>query len=130
VVFPTSRPSINLLWRRSAEAAPAVAAPAPTPVQQARIVAVSVFADQNGNGAADPGEGVAQLPVRISDVTTGALIDSLSTDANGSAAAALLVEGNLRVTVLPFGELLATRDADLRVVVVLRTGSTPLQRWP
>ena len=71
----------------------------PGPVQQIVTADLRVSYDANDNGAADPGEGVVGLPVRVYDDVTGAPLAQGFTDDSGRAVLSVSAVGPIRVVV-------------------------------
>jgi hypothetical protein len=98
------------------------ALPTPTPPGPAQHMVTAdlrVSYDANGNGAADPGEGVVGLPARVYDEVTGALLAQGFTDDSGHAVFTVPAAGSIRVTVpyLGFETIVSPAGAAIPVLI-------------
>jgi hypothetical protein len=98
------------------------ALPTPTPPGPAQHMVTAdlrVSYDANGNGAADPGEGVVGLPARVYDEVTGALLAQGFTDDSGHAVFTVPAAGSIRVTVpyLGFETIVPPAGAAIPVLI-------------
>ena len=89
------------------------------PPQQIVTADLRVSYDANGNGSADPGEGVVGLPVRVYDDTTGALLAQGFTDDTGHAVFSVPSAGSIRVSVpyLSFETVVPPSGAAIPVLI-------------
>lgn len=108
---PTTAPVISV--RPLATSTPA------GPPQQIVIADLRVSYDANGNGNADPGEGVVGLLVRVYDDTTGALLAQGFTDDTGRALLSVPSSGPIKVLVpyLSFETLVPPSGAAIPVLI-------------
>jgi len=98
------------------------ALPTPTPAGPAQHMVTAdlrVSYDANGNGAADPGEGVVGLPARVYDEATGALLAQGFTDDTGHAVFTVPAAGSIRVLVpyLGFDAIVPPNGAAIPVLI-------------
>jgi len=91
----------------------------PGPVQQIVTADLRVSYDANDNSAADPGEGVVGLPVRVYDDVTGALLAQGFTDDSGRAVVSVAAAGPIRVVVpyLSFETTVPSGGATIPVLI-------------
>jgi hypothetical protein len=91
----------------------------PGPAQHMVTADLRVSYDANGNGAADPGEGVVGLPARVYDEVTGALLAQGFTDDSGHAVFTVPAAGSIRVTVpyLGFETIVSPAGAAIPVLI-------------
>jgi hypothetical protein len=89
------------------------------PPQQIVTADLRVSYDANGNGLADPGEGVVGLPIRVYDDTTGALLAQGFTDDTGHAVFSVPSAGPIRVVVpyLSFETVVPPAGAAIPVLI-------------
>lgn len=101
------------------------ALPTPTPSGPAQHMVTAdlrVSYDANGNGAADPGEGVVGLHARVYDDSTGALLAQGFTDDTGHAVFTVPAAGSIRVVVpyLGFETIVPPNGAAIPVLITAR----------
>ncbi len=117
--FPTPRAAQNLAVRpvQPTASVPPVQ-PAPTP--RAVNLNVQIFNDPNRSGMPDPGEGISNVSVRVSDEASGAPLAQGLTDADGRASFALDNPGPIRLSVPMFGYTTVITDqaATVRIAVM------------
>jgi len=97
-----------------------LATPTPAgPVQQIVTADLRVSYDVNENGAADPGEGVVGLPVRVYDNVSGALLAQGFTDDTGRAVLSVPSTGPILVVVpyLSFETVVQPDGATIPVLI-------------
>ncbi len=117
--YPTPRTAQNLPVRPITNQPTAPAAP-PTATPRSVSVNVQVFNDLNRNGLLDPGEGIADVSVHLTDEQTGTPLAQGTTDADGRVNLSVIDPGPVRVSVPLFGySLLVTGTAETVRVAIL-----------
>lgn len=117
--FPTPRTAQNLPIRPIA-ATPAGPIAQPTPQPRRVALSVQIHNEINRNNAADPGEGIAGVSVRVSDEATGLPLGQAVTDADGRAGLVVFNNGPVRLVVPLFGysTVIADDAASVRIAVI------------
>ena len=117
--YPTPRTAQNLPIR-PLPATPIAPIAQPTPAPRRVALSVQIHNDLNRNNAPDPGEGIANVSVRVSDEATGLPLGQAVTDADGRAGLVVLNNGPVRLTVPLFGysTVIADDAASIRMAVV------------
>lgn len=117
--YPTPRTAQNLPIR-PIEATPVVPISQPTPQPRRVALSVQIHNEINRNNAPDPGEGIANVSVRVSDEATGLPLGQAVTDADGRAGLVVFNNGPVRLTVPLFGysTVIADDAASVRIAVI------------
>ncbi len=117
--YPTPRTAQNLPIR-PIEATPIVPISQPTPQPRRVVLSVQIHNEINRNNAPDPGEGIANVSVRVSDEATGLPLGQAVTDADGRAGLVVFNNGPVRLTVPLFGysTVIAEDTASIRIAVI------------
>ncbi|MCS7061315.1 MAG: hypothetical protein RMN25_09140 [Anaerolineae bacterium] len=117
--FPTPRTAQNLPIRPidARQPTPTVQ---PTPQPRRVVVSVQIHTEVNRNNAPDPGEGIANISVRLSDEASGLPLAQAVTDADGRAGLVVFNNGAVRLTVPLFGysTVITTDTASVRIAVI------------
>ncbi len=117
--YPTPRTAQNLPIR-PIQPTPIVALPQPTPQPRRVALNAQIYNDTNRNNAPDPGEGIANVSVRLSDEATGLPLGQATTDADGRAGLVIFNNGPVRLAVPLFGysTVIGEDTASVRIAVV------------
>jgi hypothetical protein len=117
--FPTPRPAQNLVVRPIDPSA-LVPTAQPTPTPRVISLDVLIFIDNIRNNLPDPGEGVANAPVRVSDERTGTPLGLGYTDGDGRVRFSITNDGPVRVDVPIFGysTVIDSPQASLQIAMI------------
>jgi hypothetical protein len=127
--FPTPRPAQNLIVR-PVDPGALQPTPAPSPTPRTLLIDVQVFNDFNRNGLLDPGEGIADASVRLSDEQSGTPLGQGFTDGDGRVRFSVVNDGPVRVAVplLSFSTVVNETPATIRIGI--EPAITPPERIP
>jgi hypothetical protein len=127
--FPTPRPAQNLIVR-PVDPGALQPTPAPSPTPRTLLIDVQVFNDFNRNGLLDPGEGIANASVRLSDEQSGTPLGQGFTDGDGRVRFSVVNDGPVRVAVplLSFSTVVNETPATIRIGI--EPAITPPERIP
>jgi hypothetical protein len=96
---------------------PPMPTPAATATPELYVSEMSFYYDQNGNGQADPGEGISSVLARAYDAISGELLSIDYTDEAGYLRFTVPARGPVRVSVPFFGfnQIVTEADTDIQI---------------
>jgi hypothetical protein len=120
---PSPTPARLEVKRMTTPTPPSTPVPVVTPTPGLFTIKVSLYYDRNGNGQADPDEGVSAVLARAYDAISGELLSVDYTDETGNLRFIVSARGPVRVSVPYFGfnQVVTATDTDIQIRISPRS---------